>query len=259
MQLNILQLRTRARNGNKTSRPVTEALLRRGVTAVVLGGLALLGSAKATQANTIFASFTHAEYIFSNTGTPSTTGLNTDTLPFQITFEFHQAVSGDSISYAANQPIQANVAMSTQVANTVTGTNFLDQPLKNGQMKFTDQFGNNLLTISNFTANLTGVNTGSTADQSIDTTLAVQPDIATYSSDFLQFSPSSDVVSSIAVTLDRSTTFQAGANNYVNTFAADADGSFSGNLASVPEPSGTCLIGVAAMGLLAHRSRLRRA
>jgi hypothetical protein len=138
----------------------------------------------------------------------------------------------------------------------VSGTKILDQALQDGTLEFKNSAGDNLLTVSGFTGDITGFAGGSTANLDTDTTLPSFPDVGTYSSDFLTFAPANDVVNSTSLTLNLSGTVGESSDHYLAAFSANADGSLSGNaVSSVPEPSGPCLLCVAAIALLLHRRR----
>ena len=256
MRFNLCKIVGRQKSErNSSQRSTKQAVIRRRAAASLLGCACVMALSGAARANTVFASFQNADFEFNNTGTASTTGLLSTGTPLQITFQFDESVTGDSITYAANQPIKATATLVSQVAGDVTGTHALDQPLQSGSLEFKDQFGNNLLTLSGFTADLTGFSGGSTANVSTDTTLPTSPDIGTYSSDFLQFAPANDVVASTSLTLELNGTLTAGTDNFINNFTANADGSFSGNAAAIPEPSGLSFAGIAGAGLLVRRKR----
>lgn len=213
----------------------------------------------AARANAVFASFQNADLQFNNTGTATTTGLFSASTPLQVSFEFHEDVTANGVTYLANQSINSTVTLTSAVADFVSGTRILDQPLKSGNLQFKDQFGNNLLTVSDFTGDITGIATGSTANLGTDTTLSSLPDIGSYSSDFLNFVPPNDVVASAGLTLELNGHFNKDADNYLTTFTANADGSFAGDAVNVPEPSALCFAGLTAMGLLLGRRRSRTA
>lgn len=229
---------------------------RAGAIAALLAGLCSFLLCGTARADKVFASFQNAELDFSNTGSAATTGLFSAGIPLQVTFQFDENVSGDGVTYLAQEPIKATVTLSSVVADVVTVEGrILDQPLKNGTLEFKDALGHDLLTLSGFTGDVSGFATGSTATLGTDTTLSTLPDVGTYSSDFLKFAPSNSVVESTGLTLDVDGSFTEGANNYLSSFTANADGSFAGDVASVPEPSSLCLAGLATIALLLRRQR----
>ena len=207
------------------------------------------------RANAVFASFQNADLQFNNTGAAATTGLFSASNPLQVTFEFHEDVTAHGVTYLSGQSINSTVTLTSAVADFISGTRILDQPLKSGNLQFKDQFGNNLLTVSDFTGDITGIATGSTANLGTDTTLSSLPDVGTYSSDFLNFIPPGDVVSSTGLTLELNGHFAKNVDNYLSSFTANSDGSFSGNAVNVPEPSALCFAGLAVIGLLLGRRR----
>ena len=221
---------------------------------------------RAARANTVFASFQNADLVFDNTPQPlnptlpeTTPGLFSAGSPLQVTFEFDENVTADGVTYTADEPIKATVTLSSEVNGFVSGTRNLDQALQDGTLKFTDAKGDNLLTISGFTGDITGRSGGSTGNLDTDTTLppAEFPDHGTYSSDFLRFAPANDVVNSTALTLTMSGTVNESTDSYLGAFSANADGSFSGNVSAIPEPSAPCILCVAAIALLLDRRRPR--
>jgi len=205
----------------------------------------------------VFASYQNANFNLNNNGSSA---VLTDVSPaLSVTFIFDEAVVGPSHSYAANQPISATVTLTNVSANGAASSapvgplTIIDQPISGQTWSFTDQYGENLLTISNFAGDLIGASGGETANLAIDTTLArTPPDTLTYSSDFLSFSPGNVGATSSPLTLYNATTLAInGADNQVASFQANVDGSFSApGIVSIPEPATfglLCLGGVMLM------------
>jgi hypothetical protein len=224
--------------------------------------LAVLGGE--AHADMVFATFQNAELQFENTTSAATTGLFSAGTPLQVTFEFQETVSAHGETYLADQPVQATVSLSSYVNGAVSGTRSLDQALQNGTLTFTDRAGYNLLTVSDFTGDLEGNNGGSTANLDTDTTLPDYPDIGTYSSDFLTFPSPGDVVDSSGLTLELNGKFTEASglipssrNQYLASFTANANGSFSGDAVpnSLPEPSVLGVVWLTCIALLSRRRR----
>jgi hypothetical protein len=225
----------------------------------VLGICYLALMSNAARANTVIASFQNGELQFENSGTATSTGLFSDGSsapggPVSATFEFHENVTGGSVhnvTYANGATISATLTFTSEVNGAATGVTNLDQPIQDGQLEFVDQYGNDLLTISNFTGDVTGRNGGSAANFDTDATVSINPDSGTYSSDFYNFAFPHDVVNSTAMTLDGGT-FTSGTGGYLTNFTGNSDGSFA---TAVPEPSALGIMGLCSTAMLLRRRR----
>lgn len=215
------------------------------------GLVALLGLASSAGAAAFnFATFNEVSgarpFSFTNNTTSASLGYNT-TVP--VLFDFTNPTGLSTADRPATLTINTN---SSNSPATVNGS-LLDESINIATtLHITEtSTGKNLLTMT-FTGDLDGPSAGPNAQITGADNNSSNPRTVTFTSDYLTFTaPGNSYTLSLS---SLSPVLSIGPGGFLNSFAADINGSFSGN--AVPEPAILSALAVAGASLLRRRRAL---